>query len=142
MPRYPPHVHTGTWGTLETFTPAVRANKVCTARRAKRNNTALMAPKKPSSTQKATLQSMGMDVIKQYPGPLTVSRAVKLTVKTGHGRPGQALPAAHRRAGQNASYTGTAVEFTERHTFVRHGKAPGAPRTLGPASASSATRTP
>ena len=61
-------------GTLETFTPAVRANRVCTARRAKRNNTALMAPKKPSSTQNATLQSMGMDVIKQYPGPLTVSR--------------------------------------------------------------------
>ena len=78
IPRYPPHVHTGTWGTLETFTPAVRANKVCTARRAKRNDIALMAPKKPSSTQNATLQSMGMDVIKQYPGPLslTVSRAV------------------------------------------------------------------
>ena len=55
-----PSVHTG---TLETFTPAVRANKVCTARRAKRNNTALI--------------DMGMDVIKQYPGPLTVSRAVR-----------------------------------------------------------------
>ena len=27
IPRYPPHVRTGTWGTLETFTPAVRANK-------------------------------------------------------------------------------------------------------------------
>ena len=43
-----------------------------------------MAPKKPSSTQNATLQSMGMDVIKQYPGPLslTVSRAVKLAIKS------------------------------------------------------------
>ena len=80
IPGYPPHVHvhTGTWGTLETFTPAVRANKVCTARRAKRTASALMPPaKKPSSTQKTTLQTMGMDVIKQYPGPLTVSRAVK-----------------------------------------------------------------
>ena len=34
--------------------------------------------KKTSSAQNTTLQSMGMDVIKQYPGPLTVSRAVKL----------------------------------------------------------------
>ena len=84
IPRYPPLVHTGTWGTLETFTPAVRANKVCTARRAKRNDIALMAPKKPSSTQNATLQSMGMDVIKQYPGPLTVSRAVKVDVPGKH----------------------------------------------------------
>jgi len=32
-------------------------------------------------------------------------------------------------AGQNASYTGTAVEFTERHTFTRHGKAWGAAHT-------------
>ena len=32
--------------------------------------------KKTSSTQNTTLQTMGMDVIKQYPGPLTVSRAV------------------------------------------------------------------
>ena len=32
--------------------------------------------KKPTSTQNTTLQTMGMDVIKQYPGPLTVSRAV------------------------------------------------------------------
>ena len=126
IPRYPPHVHTGTWGTLETFTPAVRANKVCTARRAKRNDIALMAPKKPSSTQNATLQSMGMDVIKQYPGPLslTVSRAVKLAEA-----PGQALFPHLTGAEQNASYTGTAVEFTERHTFVRHGKAWGAAHT-------------
>ena len=36
-----------------------------------------MAPKKPTSPQNAALQTMGMDVIKQYPGPLTVSRAVK-----------------------------------------------------------------
>jgi len=30
--------------------------------------------KKPTSTQNTTLQAMGMDVIKQYLGPLTVSR--------------------------------------------------------------------
>ena len=98
-----------------------------------------MAPKKPTSTQNTTLQTMGMDVIKQYPGPLslTVSRAVKLAIK-------QALFPHLTGAEQNASYTGTAVEFTERHTFVRHGKAWGAAHTasLGPASASSATRTP
>ena len=32
--------------------------------------------KNPTSTQNTTLQTIGMDVIKQYPGPLTVSRAV------------------------------------------------------------------
>ena len=47
IPRYPPHVHTGTWGTLETFTPAVRANKVCTARRAKRNTQLSWRPRSP-----------------------------------------------------------------------------------------------
>ena len=45
IPRYP--VHTGTWGTLETFTPAVRANKVCTARRAKRNTQLSWRPRSP-----------------------------------------------------------------------------------------------
>ena len=43
-----------------------------------------MAPKKPTSTQNTTLQTMGMDVIKQYPGPLTVSRAVKVDVPGKH----------------------------------------------------------
>ena len=86
IPRYPPHVHTGTWGTLETFTPAVRANKVCTDRPSRETQPpALMPPaKKSSSAQNATLQSMGMDVIKQYPGPLTVSRAVKVDVPGKH----------------------------------------------------------
>ena len=82
-----------------------------------------MAPKKSSSTQNTTLQSMGMDVIKQYPGPLTVSRAVKVDV------PGKHFPQL-TGAEQNASYTGTAVEFTERHTFARHVKAWGAHRAL------------
>ena len=40
--------------------------------------------KKTSSEQNTTLQSMGMDVIKQYPGPLTVSRAVKVDVPGKH----------------------------------------------------------
>ena len=59
--------------------------------------------KKTSSAQNTTLQSMGMDVIKQYPGPLTVSRAVKLAVKTQEvdvSAPGQALPAPHRRGAE------------------------------------------
>ena len=52
-----------------------------------------MAPKKPTSTQSTTLQTMGMDVIKRYPGPLTVSRAVKLAVKRWTSRlPGKHFP--------------------------------------------------
>ena len=111
----------------------MRANKVCTARRAKRNDIALMAPKKPSSTQNATLQSMGMDVIKQYPGPLslTVSRAVKLAVKLP-GKQAQALPAAHRRGARNASYPGTAVEFTVKYGNVSAPSA--APSSNSPSS--------
>jgi len=69
--------------------------------------------KKTSSAQNTTLQSTGMDVIKQYPGPLTVSRAVKVDV------PGKHFPQL-TGAEQNASYAGTAVEFTERHTFARY----------------------
>ena len=82
--------------------------------------------KKTSSAQHTTLQSMGMDVIKQYPGPLTVSRAVKLASRPA---PGQALFPHLTGAEQNASYTGTAIEFTERHTFARHLKAWGAAHT-------------
>ena len=67
--------------------------------------------KKTSSTQNTTLQTMGMDVIKQYPGPLTVSRAVKVDV------PGKHFPQL-TGAEQNASYTGTAVEFTVKYGNV------------------------
>lgn len=51
------------------------------------------------------------------------------------GRQASRLPGKHSvfphltGAEQNASYTGTAVEFTERHTFTRHGKAWGAAHT-------------
>ena len=69
-----------------------------------------MAPKKPSSTQNTTLQTMGMDVIKQY-------GSSRVDV------PGKHFPQL-TGAEQNASYTGTAVEFTERHA-----KAWGAPHT-------------
>ena len=66
--------------------------------------------KNPTSTQNKTLQIMGMDVIKQYPGPLTVvSRAVLMTSRPA---PGQALFPHLTGAEQNASYAGTAVEFT------------------------------
>ena len=67
--------------------------------------------KKTSSVQNTTLQSMGMDVIKQYPGPLTVSRAVKVDV------PGKHFPQL-TGAEQNASYAGTAVEFTVKYGNV------------------------
>ena len=57
--------------------------------------------KKTSSAQNTTLQSMGMDVIKQYPGPLTES----LEDRQG-GRPGQQLEvpvlAAHREGDHRA----------------------------------------
>ena len=67
--------------------------------------------KKTSSAQNTTLQSTGMDVIKQYPGPLTVSRAVKVDV------PGKHFPQL-TGAEQNASYAGTAVEFTVKYGNV------------------------
>ena len=104
-------------------------------RRAQRNNTARMASKKPSSTQNTTLQTLGMDVIKQYPGPLTVSRAVKLAVKSGDvSAPGQALP--HLTgAEQNASYAGTAVEFTVKYGNVSAPSA--APSSTSPDPSSS-----
>ena len=70
-----------------------------------------MAPKKSSSTQNATLQSMGMDVIKQYPGPLTVSRAVKVDV------PGKHFPQL-TGAEQNASYTCLSNVFEGRSAML------------------------
>ena len=78
-----------------------------------------MAPKKPTSTQNTTLQTMGMDVIKQYPGPLslTVSRAVKLAIKSR--LPGKHSVFPHLTgAEQNALYAGTAVEFTVKYGNV------------------------
>ena len=84
--------------------------------------------KKTSSVQNTTLQSMGMDVIKQYPGPLTVSRAVKVDV------PGKHFPQL-TGAEQNASYAGTAVEFTVKYGNV---SAPSA----APSSNSPVRRTP
>ena len=57
---------------------------------------------------------MGMDVIKQYPGPLTVSRAVKLAIKL----PGKHSSPHLTGAEQNASYAGTAVEFTVKYGNV------------------------
>ena len=52
------------------------------------------------------------------PGPAdSVSRAVLMTSRPA---PGQALFSHLTGAEQNASYAGTAVEFTERHTFARY----------------------
>ena len=84
--------------------------------------------KKTSSVQNTTLQSMGMDVIKQYPGPLTVSRAVKVDV------PGKHFPQL-TGAEQNASYAGTAVEFTVKYGNVSAPSA--APSSTSPDPSSS-----
>ena len=68
--------------------------------------------KKTSSAQNTTLQSMGMDVIKQYPGPLTVSRAVKVDV------PGKHFPQL-TGAEQNASYAHREGDHRALHAEVR-----------------------
>ena len=70
-----------------------------------------------------------MDVIKQYPGPAVPDSLEGRQASHQEPAPGQALFPHLTGAEQNASYTGTAVEFTERHTFVRHGKAWGAAHT-------------
>ena len=67
--------------------------------------------KKTSSAQNTTLQSTGMDVIKQYPGPLTVSRAVKVDV------PGKHFPQL-TGAEQNASYTCLSNVFEGRSAML------------------------
>ena len=69
--------------------------------------------------QKNKLQ---VEIVKQYPGQLQVTRRVKVLV------PGKHFPnleAAERRQ----EYSGEAVEFAERHSFQRHLQAWGAPHT-------------
>ena len=67
-------------------------------------------------------QQLAVAVIKQYPGPVQVARAVKVNV------PGKHFPQL-QSAEQKVGYEGTAVEFQERHTFQRHAKAWGAAHT-------------
>ena len=60
--------------------------------------------------------------IKQHPGPVQVSRSVKVKV------PGKHFP--QLSAGEQAAeYDGTAVEYRERYSFARHVKAWGAAHT-------------
>ena len=63
-----------------------------------------------------------MDVIKQYPGPQQVQRAVKVNV------PGRHFPQL-QPAEQAVLYEATAVDFAERHKFEKHLKAWGAAHT-------------
>ena len=75
--------------------------------------------------QATTMKSLGVEVIKQYPGAQQVSRSVtKVDVPGKHF--GGLQPAE-----QKVFYEATAVEFAERHKFERHLKAWGAPH-IGP----------
>ena len=57
--------------------------------------------------------------IKQHPGPVQVTRRVKVQV------PGKHFPQLST-AEQSEDYWGTAIEYKERHTFAVHRKAWGA----------------
>ena len=86
----------------------------------------------PKAAQQNTIE---VERIKQYPGQVQVTRAVKVNV------PGKHFPQL-QPAEQKQMYTGTAVEYAERHRFDRHLKAWGAPGTHpGIRIDSSATRT-
>ena len=61
--------------------------------------------KAPATTQQTTLS---VDVIKQYPGPQQVERAVTLMV------PGKHFPQL-QPSEQKEFYEGTALGFTEKH---------------------------
>ena len=71
-----------------------------------------------------TLQqrALSVDVIKQYPGPQQIKRAVKVNV------PGKHFPGL-QPAEQKVAYEGTAVDYAERHRFAQHLKAWGAAHT-------------
>ena len=60
-----------------------------------------------------------VETIKQHPGAVQVTRAVKVDV------PGKHFPTL-QTAEQKQMYSGTAVEYSERHQFDRHLKAWGA----------------
>ena len=63
-----------------------------------------------------------VEAIKQYPGMVQVTRKVKVDV------PGKHFPQL-QAAEQKQSYSGTAVEYAERHKFDRHLKAWGQAHT-------------
>ena len=62
---------------------------------------------------------LAVERIKQYPGHVQAARKVKVQV------PGKHFPGL-TAAEQKAFYEGTAIEFTERHSFATHSKAWGA----------------
>lgn len=66
--------------------------------------------------------ALAVDVIKQYPGPQQVKRAVKVKV------PGKHFPGL-QPAEQKVEYEATAVDYAERHKFTQHLKAWGAAHT-------------
>ena len=68
--------------------------------------------------------TLTVDVIKQYPGPQQVARAVKVNV------PGKHFPQL-QPSEQKVDYEATAVDCAEKHKFVQHAKAWGAAREEG-----------
>ena len=72
---------------------------------------------------KVTKQSaLVVEIVKQYPGPIQVTRRVKSKA------PGKHFPQLSTTE-QKADYDATAVEFRERYSFSRHAKAWGAAHT-------------
>ena len=59
------------------------------------------------------MQALGVEVIRQYPGQVQVTRRVRVKV------PGRHFPQLST-AEKKVDYWGEAVEFTERHEFGRH----------------------
>ena len=66
--------------------------------------------------------ALNVEVVKQHPGLVQVTRRVQVQV------PGKHFPQLEP-AEQAAFYLGTAVEYKDRHNFPRHLKAWGAPHT-------------
>ena len=126
--------HTGTWGTLETFTPAVRANKVCTAPR-RANATTVNSSHGAQEVllhaeHDAPVHGHGRDQAVPGPADSLEGRQGWWTSRASTSRSSPARSRTRRtRARPSSSRSGTRSRGTSR---------PGAPRTLGPASASSA----
>lgn len=66
--------------------------------------------------------ALPVEIIKQHPGQVQVTRKVRVLV------PGKHFPQLQPTE-QRASYWGEAVEYAERHKFERHAKAWGAAHT-------------
>ena len=80
-----------------------------------------------SATDKFVQNKMSVEVIRQYAGPVQVTRRVWVRV------PGKHFPGLQATE-QKEFFKGTAVESKDKHKFHRHLKAWGAEHTGGPVS--------